>query len=155
MTLGSPMTRAGAARRARAVAASAAALAATAALACGDDPSGVGGGAAPPTLCGSTVAVSVVGSGDLPTFTWSPACGVSDVVVTREVNGATAEVVWHVRFPELRPVGPSVRYSQLPPRGETVQEPRTLVRGATYRATVRSIVGGDVIVGGGSTTFVF
>lgn len=63
--------------------------------------------------------------------------------------------MWQVRIPEAEPIGPSVRYSQLPPRGETVVEAQPLVRGTTYRVAVRTIVGGDVLVTAGTTTFVF
>lgn len=140
------------ARRARAAVACGAAIAA---LGCDGDPTGAGGSAPPPpTLCESAVAVTVVASGDLPTFGWAPACGVTEVVVAREESGGTA-TAWQVRFPEARPAGPSIRYSQLPPRGETVVEPLPLARGATYRVTVRSVVDGAVVLGGGSTTFVF
>lgn len=141
-----------AARAARALVAGAAALAAG----CDDGPTGGDGSTLPPpTLCDRAVTVSIIASGDLPTIGWAPACGVTDVVVTREEDGAPGTTMWHVRFPERQPGAPTVRYSQLPPRGAAVVGPLPLVRGATYRATVRSVVGGDVLVAAGSTTFLF
>ncbi len=139
-------------RAVRALAIAAAGLAAG----CDDGPTGTDRSAQrPPALCERAVAVSVIGSGDLPTFTWTPACGVTEVVVTREENGETVAIMWQVRIPETQPIGPSVRYSQLPSRGETVRAAQALVRGETYRVAVRTIVGGDLIAATGTTTFVF
>ena len=139
-------------RAARALAIAAAGLAAG----CDDGPAGTDRSSLPPpALCERTVAVTVIGSGDLPTFTWTPACGVTEVVVTREEDGQSVAIMWQVRIPETQPIGPSVRYSQLPPRGETVRAAQALVRGETYRVAVRTLVGGDVIAAAGTTTFVY
>jgi len=120
------------------------------ALACTDAP--IASNAA--ALCSGLVQVSA-SDGTTPLFRWVPPCGVSYLSVTPVTpTDALEPPIWSVEVPESAPARSGVRYGQTPRGGRTLRSAARLVRGATYRVSVISTVGGDVRLGGGETVFI-
>ena len=108
-----------------------------------------------PAACEGPLQV-VVSPGVTPSISWSPACGISYLVVMAAPAspGALETMVWGFTVPELTPLGPGVRYGRLP-RGATEMVPAQPLRaGAAYRVYVTYLVGGDVGTSDGTRIFV-
>src|SRR5689334_13388045 len=77
-----------------------------------------------PAACDGKLDV-LVSPGATPTFSWSPKCGISELLVFKEPAPFTAGeyefLVWRFTVPELTPIGPGVRYGNAP-RGATVSK---------------------------------
>ena len=106
--------------------------------------------------CNGPLEVGITGTTRL-TFTWSPRCGISDLSVAAvpSTPGGADELVWGFRVPERSPLGPLVRYGDSPDRATVWSGPQPLVYGRRYRVSVAYIVGGDVSIASGTTTFVW
>jgi hypothetical protein len=91
----------------------------------------------------------------IPNFTWSPACGMSNlsVVTVPSAPGVAEESMWGFTVPERTPIGPAVRYGTAPAGATVWTQPRALVPGATYRVWVYHTVGGDGLLGSGKLVF--
>lgn len=106
-----------------------------------------------PDPCSGPLQVSVA-AGVTPTISWSPNCGISQVVVsTATVSPAQEVTVWAFSVSEQQPVASGLTYGKAPKRATVWQAPQALVTGTTYRARVIQTVGQDVQVAGGSATF--
>jgi hypothetical protein len=117
-------------------------------LACND-------GTAPvyPDPCSGPVQVSVA-AGVAPVISWSPDCGISELVVSAVAASRAEEVpVWAFTVSEQEPVASGVTYGKAPARATTWHAAEDLVVGTTYRASVIYTVGRDVQVAGGAATF--
>lgn len=109
-----------------------------------------------PTGCNGRIDVTVT-SGVVPTFSWTPNCGISALTVTNvtPAPGTTWEApVWGFSVPENHPLGPTVRYGAAPAGANLWTPARPLDAGTTYRVSVMLTVGLDVAVASGSRTFV-
>jgi len=111
---------------------------------------------APPAPCSGPLTV-VVASSSQPILKWSPTCGASELSVTRvPANSSEVErVVWGFTVSEQSPVGPGIVYGVSPKNATVWTAPEVLDVGRTYRVTVAYTVGGDVVVGSGTATFVW
>jgi hypothetical protein len=107
-----------------------------------------------PAACDEPLNV-LVSPGVTPSITWSPRCGISQLIVMSESRfGEPVAMVWGFTVSELTPLGPGVRYGQAP-RGATEMMPAQPLRaGASYRVWVSFVVGGDVISADGERIFV-
>jgi hypothetical protein len=82
-------------------------------------------GGFPPDACSGSVTVTV-GSGTTPEFSWSPSCGVGQLIV----SGPTGQNWW------AGPFRPPVRYGVLPAGAEESSPAEPLVVGKTYKLTL-------------------
>ena len=108
----------------------------------------------PPASCTEDIVVSVATEA-IPRITWTPECGVSELVVTTVPTAAPEEArtVWGFSVPEHSPIGPVVTYGTSPAKATEWTAPEPLVIGEVYRVRVAYTVGGDVLVAAGETTF--
>lgn len=114
-----------------------------------DQPKALGG-----CLGNIDIHVSFAPTGKMPSFDWSPRCGVAVLTVeTVPFMGAAPLRMWAVGAPESRPFKPVIAYGVVPD-GATLQSgPGTLVQGVTYKVVVDQTVGGDASVARGERTF--
>ena len=108
-----------------------------------------------PDGCRGTVDVVVgqPGAGP-PVFGWAPACGISSLTVeTVPAAGGAGIIVWQLTAPENAQIGPSVLYGRIPRGAAEAHAAQPLLSNVTYRLTVSSTVGGDVLAGSGTITF--
>src|SRR3954465_874142 len=110
-----------------------------------------------PAACDGKLDVLVT-PGVTPTFSWSPTCGISELLVFKEpapfVAGEYESLLWRFTVSELTPIGPGVRYGNAP-RGATVSKTsETLRPGSEYRIVVMYTVGGDRVSATGERIFV-
>ncbi len=107
-----------------------------------------------PAPCDGSISVSI-GFGSQPTFAWSPACGISELVVSTVPANATEveRQIWGFSVSEQAPIGPRVDYGKSPRNATIWTGPEAITAGKTYRVTVRYTVGGDVVSASGSGTF--
>jgi hypothetical protein len=108
-----------------------------------------------PPGCNRDIGVTV-SPGAVPTFSWTPNCGISMLVVTRlpATGRPTEETMWGFTVPERSPLGPGIRYGEAPLGVNVWTPPQLLQVGATYRLRVMLTLGGDVAVASGERTFV-
>jgi len=120
-----------------------------AALACSSSPTERTGTFA----CSGEVQVTA-SEGTTPVFGWTPACGMSYLMV-RPVTplGHAEPSIWGVEMSGPERLAPGVRYGSTPRGGRAFGPPAPLVRGTAYRVEVLSLLGGDVRVGGGEAVF--
>lgn len=109
-----------------------------------------------PSPCDGVIQVSVT-YGDLPTFTWAPRCGITNLAVTIIPANPTdpPPVVWGVTFSELAPVGPGITYGEAPKGAQIWKSPETLSLGTTYGVSVEYLLGGDGLAASGGARFVW
>jgi hypothetical protein len=99
---------------------------------------------APPTAitfsqCSGTKVIVNVATGPVPIYTWSPSCGVSALMVSRESGGAALWTVSGTSSTE-NPILSGVQYGRTPPQARTVAGPEELQSGVRYRITVSRLV---------------
>jgi hypothetical protein len=88
----------------------------------------------------STNAVTVqVTSGGVPTYRWTPSCGMSRLIVYPD-NGSSALWTVYGDAQATNPISSGVRYGQTPDNGRTVAGPERLQHGVTYRVEVSRLV---------------
>ena len=106
--------------------------------------------------CLGDVPIEIGKSGSVLRFGWSPACGITTLIVeTVPAPGASAVQLWLLTADEHRPIGPSITYG-VAPRGATGLHPAVpLVHGVTYRVNVVRVVGGDAIGASGTKIFTY
>jgi len=104
-----------------------------------------------PAACDGPLAVTVSG-GTTPTFSWSPACGVSDLVVVKS-TAAGDSLVWGISAPEAVRFGGPITYGN--PPSFVTQSPHAapLVPNASYHVDVYMTIGLDVVRGSGRKSF--
>ena len=114
---------------------------------------GCGGSNVAPEACNQDVEV-IASNETTPLFSWTPACGVSSVIVETvpPTGNGIPELFWSFSVPENQPVGPWIRYGQAPARTHIGVAAKPLVAG-NYRIRIDQTVGGDVRVGGGEGLF--
>ena len=106
----------------------------------------------PPPPCSGTIPVQVA-SVAKPEISWTPGCGMTNVVVSRDAATSTEAPLWAFSVPENIRFGPKIVYGTAP-RGATVWAgPQSLIVGGRYRVTVEYVVGGDAVAASGTTTF--
>jgi hypothetical protein len=108
-------------------------------------------GTTAPAACDGTLDVLVT-PGVTPTFSWSPSCGISALVVTDE-SSVGAPAVWAFTVSEFAPLGPGVRYGRLPHGATELNAAQSLRAGASYHVYVWYTVGGDMIAAQGTRSF--
>jgi hypothetical protein len=110
-----------------------------------------------PAACDGKLDV-LVSPGETPTISWSPNCGISELLVFKEPAPFTAgeieSVVWGFMVSELAPIRPVVRYGDAPRGANVMKAPETLRPGAEYRILVMYTVGGDGVSAMGERIFV-
>ncbi|HEX2781097.1 MAG TPA: hypothetical protein VHM30_16475 [Gemmatimonadaceae bacterium] len=107
-----------------------------------------------PPPCTGSVPVTMTTVSGKPAFAWTPNCGMTALVVTREPAPPGGEPpVWAFDVPMNEPFGPVVPYGTAPRRANVYAGPASLTLGTKYRVTVEYVVGGDVLSAHGSTTF--
>ena len=111
-----------------------------------------------PVGCSGSVTINVRPSLDpsgTPQFDWSPRCGITNLtVIVLPVGIGDPAVMWDISAPENSQIAPPVTYGHVP-RGATGGfGPEPLQAGSTYRVSILSIVGGDVIDAQAEKTFV-
>jgi len=100
------------------------------------------------------VHVSFAPTGKMPSFDWTPHCGISSLTVqTVPFMGAAPVLAWALSAPELNPVKPVIEYGVLPRGAKLSSGPANLAQGITYRITVDQTVGLDAVVAHGERTF--
>jgi hypothetical protein len=109
-------------------------------------------GTTSPAPCNGDIEVVAVTTTPVR-FAWTPACGVSTLLVTTESALPEGSVAWGISVSEQEPIGPDVVYG-VKPRGATEWKAAVeLEPGREYRVIVRHTVGGDVIVAQGQRDF--
>jgi hypothetical protein len=112
------------------------------------------GPTSPPSPCNGTIEVSAITTTPVR-FSWNPACGISELVVSTESALPEVASVWGFSVSEQNPVGPDVVFG-VKPRGATEwTSPDPLEVGRVYRVTVRYTVGRDAVVAQGQRAFVW
>ena len=108
-----------------------------------------------PAACDGALDVQV-SPGITPTISWSPKCGISELVVFGESPNAVVPgpVLWRFTVSELAPLGPGVRYGSTPHAATESTPAQPLRAGTTYHVMVMYVVGGDGIAAQGTRTFV-
>jgi hypothetical protein len=101
--------------------------------------------------CTGPVSLEVT-PGDTPTFSWTPSCRLSLLVVETEEDGTT---FWSIITRGENALAPPVTYGDPLAGVETLNPPFPLTRGTGYRVTVARWTGpeGDDVVGSGLETF--
>jgi hypothetical protein len=111
-----------------------------------------------PVGCSGTVTLTVGPSLDAsgaPQFDWSPRCGVTNLTVIILPNGiGDPAVIWDVSAPENAEMGPPVIYGHVPAGAAAGIAAQPLQSGSTYRVSILSTIGGDVIGAEAEKTFV-
>jgi hypothetical protein len=90
-----------------------------------------------------------------PQFDWSPRCGITNLTVIILPNGiGDPAVMWNVSAPENAEIGPPVIYGRVPSGASAGSAAQPLQSGSTYRVSILSTTGGDVIDAQAEKTFV-
>lgn len=110
------------------------------------------GVAVPPPPCSGSIPVQVASATKLE-ISWTPACGITNVVVTREGALSTEAPMWAFSVPENIRFGPKIVYGTAPRGANVWAGPRSLIVGVPYRVTIEYVVGGDAVAASGTTTF--
>jgi hypothetical protein len=107
-----------------------------------------------PAGCEQNVQI-VVRTGAIPRFSWTPACGMSYVVVhaVTSTPGADGPLMWVFTVHEQSPIGPDIQYGIAPADANVLEPARPLVAGTTYKVRMIQTLGGDVRIGGGEAVF--
>jgi hypothetical protein len=110
-----------------------------------------------PVGCSGTLTLNVgpFGPSGSPQFDWSPRCGVTNLTVIILPNGiGDPAVMWDVSAPENAKMGPPVIYGRVPAGASAGIAAQPLQSGSTYRVSILSTTGGDVIDAQAEKTFV-
>ena len=100
------------------------------------------------------IFVSFAPTGRMPSFDWTPRCGISWLTVeTVPPMGAMPALMWAIGAPESSPFKPRIEYGAVPSGATTRSGPATLVHGVTYKVTVDQTLGGDASIAHGQATF--
>jgi hypothetical protein len=101
--------------------------------------------------CTGPVSLEVT-SGDAPTFSWTPSCRLSLLIVETEEDGTA---FWSIITRGENALAPPVTYGDPPGGAETLTPPVPLTRGTGYRVAVARWTGpdGDDVVSSGLETF--
>jgi hypothetical protein len=99
---------------------------ALATVGCGDDDDGT----SPSAACTQDVGSIAIAPGATPRFTWTPGCGVNELVV-RDV--ATSEVMWRIADTDGDDlIASGVNYGTVPAGASEEDGPFDLIEGRTY-----------------------